>query len=86
VPPVGDLCRVRESITHGLGVDGRPVPRDDLHPRVSGEPRLDDVGVSAGDDVDPAAGVRVDQDGRVDLPAPQCEVIDPQHTRHDQRW
>ncbi|QAY64174.1 hypothetical protein ET495_14165 [Xylanimonas allomyrinae] len=53
------------------------VAGDDLYSAVSGQPRLDDAGVPAGQDIDPAAAVRIDQDGRVDLPPPQREVIDP---------
>jgi hypothetical protein len=43
------------------------------------------VGGAAGDDVDAAAGLGVDEHRRVDAAAAQREVVDPQHPRHRQR-
>jgi len=43
---------------------------------------LRDFGGAAGDDVDAAAGLGVDEHGRVDAAAAQREVVDPEHPRH----
>ena len=41
------------------------------------EPVLDDIGGAAFRDVDAAAGLGVDEDGRVDEAAAQREIVDP---------
>jgi len=46
------------------------------------QPLPGDVGGAAGNDIDPPAGLGVDEHGRVDLAAAQREVIDPEHPRH----
>jgi hypothetical protein len=49
------------------------------------QPFFRDVGGAALDDVDAAAGLGVDEHGRVDAGAAQREVVDPQGPRHCQR-
>jgi hypothetical protein len=49
------------------------------------QPLLRDVSGAAGDDVDAAPGLGVDEHGRVDQAAAQREVVDSQHLRHRQR-
>jgi hypothetical protein len=82
VPPVTGLHRAGQRPADGLGVGTGPVPAHDLDAWVGAQPRLRDVGGPAGQDVDPATGLGVDQDRRV-LPAPaQREIIDAQHPGH----
>ena len=43
---------------------------------------LQHVSLPAGQDIDPLAGLGVNQDGRVDLATAQREIINAQHPRH----
>ena len=80
VPAVPALHRVRQRGTDGLGVGTRAVTGDDLHPGVLAEPALDDIGSASFQDIDAPAGPGVNQDGRVDEPAAQGEIVNPQDT------
>jgi len=46
------------------------------------QPCLGHIGGPARNDIDAAAGLGVDQHGRVDQAAAQREVVDSQHPRH----
>jgi hypothetical protein len=50
---------------HGIGVAGRAVTADDLDARMLTQPRGKGVGSAVGQEVDPPAGLGVDQDSRV---------------------
>jgi hypothetical protein len=80
VPAVPALHRVRQRGTDGLSVGTRAVSGDDLDPGVLAEPFLDDIGGASFQDIDAPAGLGVNQDGRVDEPAAQREVVDSQDT------
>lgn len=82
MPSVSDLHRLRERVAHGLSIGGGSVPADDLDATMSTQPLGDDLRAPAGQHVDSAAGVGVDEHGGV-LPAPaEREIIDAQHPRH----
>ena len=76
MPAVGDLDGVRCAVTGGFGVGAGPVAADHPCARVRLEPVLQRASLAAGQDVDRAAGGGVDQDGGVDVPSAQREVID----------
>src|SRR6202050_3562324 len=78
VPAVPALHRVRQRGTAGLAVGARAVTGDDLRPGVLAEPALDDIGSASFQDIDAPAGLGVNQDGRVDEPAAQREIVNPQ--------
>lgn len=80
---VGDVDGVRGAEACGLGVGGGAVPADDLHSWVGGQPGPDGFNGAVGQQVDRAAGLDVDQDGRVDVALAQGELVDPQDPR---RW
>jgi hypothetical protein len=81
VPAVADLDRAGQRLADRLAVSARAVAADDLDAGMVLQPFLSDLGGAAGDDVDAAAGLGVDEHGRVDLAAAQREV-DPEHPRH----
>ncbi|GAA2771542.1 hypothetical protein GCM10020219_046390 [Nonomuraea dietziae] len=85
VPPVADLYRIRQGTSNRLAVGARPVAADDLDPRVGSQPRLQHIGTAAGQNIDPLAGLGVDQDGGITVTALESEVIDTQHARDPQR-
>src|SRR5215831_17387374 len=74
VPAVADLHRAGQCLADGLAVGARSVPAHD--PGMVPYPFFRDVGGAAGDDVDAAAGLGVDQHGRADAAAAQRDVID----------
>ena len=85
VPPVADLHRAGQCRAGRLPVCPRAVPAHDLDPGMLAEPAFDDIGGAPFEHVNAAAGLGVDQDGRVDGTAAQREVVDPEHPRHLQR-
>jgi hypothetical protein len=60
------------------------VPGDDLGPGVLAEPVCDGIGGASFQDIDAAAGLGVDEDGRVDHATAQGKVVNAQHTGHFQ--
>jgi hypothetical protein len=52
-------------LAHGFGVAGGAVTADDLDARMLTQPRGKSVGPAVGKNIDPPAGLGVDQDGRV---------------------
>ena len=84
VPSVADLHASGQRGADCLAVGPRSVPADDLDAGMLTEPVLDGIGGTALQDVDAAAGLGVDEHGRVDQAAPQREVVDAQDTRHFQ--
>jgi hypothetical protein len=80
VPAVAALNCAGKRRLHGLAVGPRAVSAHDLDAGMRLQPVLDDVGGAAFQDVDLAAGLGVDQDRRVDMPLPQGEIIDAEHT------
>ena len=85
VPAVADPDRAGQRAADRLAVGTRPVTAHHLHARMTAQPLLDQVCGAAGQHVNAAAGLGVDQHGRVDQAAAQREVIDPEHPRHRQR-
>jgi hypothetical protein len=81
MPAVGDLDRVGQDAADSLGVGARSVPADDLDAGMGAQPGLQRVGAAVGQDIDSAAGLRVDQDRGVALPAAQREVVHAEHPR-----
>jgi hypothetical protein len=81
VPAVSDLDRVGGAVAGAFGVGAGPVPADHPRARVRGEPVFQRASLAAGQDVDGPAGAGVDQDGAVDVPFAQREVIDAQCLR-----
>jgi hypothetical protein len=84
VPAVPALHRVRQRRLHGLPVGPGAVSAHDLGAGVRAQPALDDVTGTAFQHTDPAAGLGVDQDRRVDQALPQGEVIDTENAGHVQ--
>lgn len=82
VPPVAYLHRMRQGTADRLCVSGRAVPAHDLDTRMVTQPGFQGVGGTTGQDIDPLAGLGVDQNGRVVVAATQREVVHPQHPRH----
>nr|WP_228567015.1 hypothetical protein [Nocardia sp. SYP-A9097] len=86
MPAIGDLHRVRCSGSGALGVGAGAVTADDLHSRVGSQPGREGVSGPVVQDLDRAAGLHVDQDRSVVVPATQGEVVDTQHPRDRGRW
>ena len=84
VPSVADLHASGQRGADCLAVGPRSVPADDLDAGMLTEPVPGDIGGTALQDVDAAAGLVLDEHGRVDQAAPQREVVDAQDTRHFQ--
>ncbi len=82
MPSVGDLDRVRQRVSHGLGIRGRAVLAHDFDSRMGSQPFGHYLGAASGQHVDPGTGVGIDQHGGVVTPSAQGEVIDPQNRRH----
>ena len=82
VPAVTGLDRAGQRAADRLAIGAGPVAAYDLHAGMPAQPRLQYVSLPAGQDIDPLAGLGVDQDGRVDLAAAQREIIDAEHPRH----
>jgi hypothetical protein len=80
VEPVGDLDGVRCPAAAPLNGAG-PVPADHLDAGMGGQPVRERLGVPAFQQVKRRAGLAVDDDRAVVLPAPDGEVIDPGHPR-----
>jgi hypothetical protein len=59
-----------------FGVGAGPVPADDLHAGVGGQPVGQRLGVAALDKVQRGTGLAVDQQRAVVLAAPDREVVD----------
>ena len=85
VPAVADLDRVGQGSADRLGVGGRSVPAHGLDARMFAQPGFQGGGVAAGQYLDPLAGLGVDDDRGVAVPAPQGEVVDPDHPRDPHR-
>jgi hypothetical protein len=81
VPAVSDLDRVRCAVPGAFGVIPGPVPADHLRARMRRQPGLQGAGFPVRQQVDRPPGADVHQDGPVDLPAPQGEIIDPEDLR-----
>lgn len=80
VPAVADLHRVRQCPPDRLGVRGRSVPAHDLDPPLPTQPGLQGGGLPVGEHLDALAGLRVDDDRGVAVPAAQGEVVGPGHS------
>ena len=78
VPPVGHLHRVGRRLAGRLGVSGRPVPGDDLRPRVGRQPRRHSGRLAVREQVDGAAAFQIDEDGAVGPTLAEGEVVDAQ--------
>jgi Kef-type K+ transport system membrane component KefB len=81
VPPVGDLDGQRRALSGSFGVTAAAVPADDFHARVVIQPGTEGFRGPLGQHVDRPAGLDVYQDGAVDMPFVQREVIDAQDQR-----
>ena len=82
VPPVADLHRLRQRPARRLAVGPRAVTAQDLDPGMVPQPCLSHVRGPARNDIDAAAGLGVNQHGRVDQATAQRKVVDSQHPRH----
>jgi hypothetical protein len=78
LPAVADLHASGQRRADGLPVCPGTVPADDLDPGVLAQPVLDDIGGAVLQDIDAAAGLGVDEDGRVDEAAFQGKVVNAQ--------
>ena len=85
VPAVADLDRGGQGAADRLTVGTRAITAHDLHAGMTAQPFLDDVCGAAGQHVDAAACLGVDEHGRVRVAAAQREVVDPEHPRHRHR-
>jgi hypothetical protein len=85
VEPVGDLDRVRCPGAGPVGVGAGAVPADDLDAVMGGQPVRERLGVAALQQVERRAGLAVDDDRAVVLPAPDGEVVHPEHPRGGRR-
>ena len=82
VPAVSDLDRQRRAAGGPVGIAARPVPADDLRAGSGGQPGRERVRGALGQHVDRAAGLHVDQQRAVGMPAAQRELI---HSKHGRR-
>ncbi len=85
VPSVADLHCFGEGLADRLAVGGGAVAADVLDPGVLAQPRGQGPGGAVGQDVDPLAGLGVDEHCRVAVPALEREVVDAEHTRDARR-
>jgi hypothetical protein len=81
MPPVGDLDGQRRARSCALGVTAGPVPADDLCARVGIQPGTEGFRGPLGQHIDRTAGLDAGQDGPVDVPPAQREVINPRYQR-----
>ena len=79
VPPVRDLDRARGARAGAFRICAGPVTADHTGARVGGQPVRQRACLPAGQHVDRPPGGGVDQDGPVDMPAAQREMIDADH-------
>lgn len=85
MPPVADLHRFGQSLADRLAVGAGSVPADVLGPGVLAQPRDQGLGGAVGQDVDPRAGLGVDEHGGVSLASAQGEVVDAEHAGNARR-
>jgi hypothetical protein len=78
---VRDLESVWSTEPGTLGVGARPVPADDLHAGVSGQPRGQRPRFACREHIDHVMGFSAGQDGGVGLAPADREVVHPQHAR-----
>jgi hypothetical protein len=76
VPAVRALRRLWRATGGCLGVGAGPVAGNDPDFGVGTQPRGEGVGVATGQHVDRPVPILVEQDGAVDLPAFDREVVD----------
>ena len=86
VPAVTDLDRTGQGPADRFSIGTGPVPAHDLDAGVAAQPGLQHVGLAAVQDIDPLAGLGVDQDGRIDLATAQREVTGAENPRHADIW
>lgn len=76
---VGHLDRFRCTGPGAVGVGAGPVTADDLGAGMPAQPAREGGGVPAGQQIERPAGLAVDEDSAVVVPATGGEVIDTQH-------
>lgn len=79
VPAVGNMDCVWCPQPARLGVGDGPVTTDNLDAGMVSQPRGHRGNGPVGQEVDRAATVDVHQDGAVDVPLAQCELVHPEH-------
>lgn len=81
VKPVSNLESFGGAASGTLGVGTCPVPTDDLHARVAGQPPGQRPRFACGEHVDHAMGFSAGQNGGVRLTPADREVVHAQHAR-----
>ena len=76
---VRDLGGRRRPVPCAVGIGGRPIPRDDLHPGVLPEPLGYGLGGALREQGHGLAALEIDQDRAVGVPFAQGEIVDAQH-------
>ena len=79
MPAVRDLDRVWRAVRGSQRVGAGPVPADHLHAGVLPQPPGEGAGLPVVEHVDGLAGIHVDQQGRIRVPASFREIIHAQH-------
>ena len=77
--PIHDLDGVRRAPANAIRIEGTPIPTDDGHGGMLGQPVRDEVRRALGQEVKDLVILQIDQDGPVALPASPRPLIDPQH-------
>jgi len=85
VPPVADLHRFGEGLEDPLAIGAGAVAADVFGPGMLAQPRDQGLGGAVRQDVDPLAGLGVDDHGGVAVPALEGEVIDAEHAQRQDR-
>ena len=79
MPPVGDLDRPRCTGPGAVGICSRAVPADHLGARMGAQPAGERLCFPVGQQVHWPVRAHVHQHAAIDVPAPQREIIDPEH-------
>ena len=77
--PIHDLDGMRGTTTNAVRIEGTPIPTDDRHRRMLGEPLRHRVCRALRQEVQDAMRLQIDQDRAIALPASPGPLIDPQH-------
>jgi hypothetical protein len=82
MPSIGDLDRVRRSLTRAVGVGAGSVPADHLGAGVPAQPFGQRFRLAVAEQVNRPAGLGVDEHGAVVAAAAEREVVDPECFHH----
>jgi hypothetical protein len=85
VPSVGDLYRVRRTLTDAIGIGAGTVACHDRNARMLSGPARERLGLPIRQQIHNTVPLQIDQDRFITMTAPPSPVIHRQHTRRVHR-